>query len=1030
MYLAILCQNNGGKMELSTREQENLKLTRAWSAWTKQALPSSFLGSLENDIQDLLIEMLMHFELWGGVARSVYGDGALVVTEDDKSFTEQLERLIQYNIQQIYMVTTEGDGPKGPLKRLISHVTFAKDKTNVAMGCSDAAKVEALWGNIQNDRRELNRKDFEQILACFSGHFLEQATADHIVRNILLFYRCLQDLNVKVELQDEYHVGDQICIALANRRSSKTGFFLNLIRVIQSHGFKIVKAQSVYVAQESFDEKALTHFYVLPPEEMDEKEAKRLTLKLLDALAMVQWFEFENSMNRNYIYELNFSLHHSILLRAVEEFVYQMLVQVDESLYTPESIHEAMVKQPDICRALVDYFISRFNPKYGGVQEQIDQKRELALSMIARMDSGIAYNDRRRKTILKMGVHFIESILKTNYYVIRRSALSFRVCSSILDKIENFEREKFFPELPFAIFFVKGKNFIGVNVRFRDLARGGVRTLLPMDREKLDQQHKEVFRECYGLAYTQQAKNKDIPEGGSKSVIFVKLHSSFERDLASDKNILERIKNSKGGLEKALQDKRNTLIRRQLFDSQQSYCDTLLDLLIWNDKHHRLEDTIIKDYYGREELVFLGPDENMTNPMIEWISNRSKERNYKVGTAFMSGKQDMGINHKAYGVTSLGVHQYLNAGLEYFNLTGKEIAVKVSGGPDGDVAGNEIVNLIQDFGEKLKLLAIQDGTGLLYDPKGIDHAELMRLFNEGIGVAQFKTALLNEEGFLLSMHKTQQRSPGVEEVSLQKRELGAGAAAENWLGASEANSMYSHFLLGLKCDVFLPCGGRPRTLSVENWHDFFVDERTPSARLIVEGANLYLDQEARQKLEERGVVIIKDASANKCGVICSSYEIMSGLVLTPEEFKANKDKIVKEVLVILKDRAQKEARLLINCELGQSRIQLTELLSNKINHLGDQIRNEMALLRSRDEAGAETLLNLVAEQAVPPTLLKLAAKKFKTLPHLYQNSLVASFLASTLIYKYGLNYQPSLLDSINFEIRNGLFEENDTHRRT
>ena len=116
------------------------------------------------------------------------------------------------------------------------------------------------------------------------------------------------------------------------------------------------------------------------------------------------------------------------------------------------------------------------------------------------------------------------------------------------------------------------------------------------------------------------------------------------------------------------------------------------------------------------------------------------------------------------------------------------------------------------------------------------------------------------------------------------------------MGASDANSMYGHFLLGLKTDVFLPCGGRPRTLSSENWEDFLDEEGAPSSKLIVEGANLYLDHGAREELEKRGVVIIKDASANKCGVICSSYEIMSGLILSPEQFETHKGQVVEEVL--------------------------------------------------------------------------------------------------------------------------------------
>jgi glutamate dehydrogenase len=252
-----------------------------------------------------------------------------------------------------------------------------------------------------------------------------------------------------------------------------------------------------------------------------------------------------------------------------------------------------------------------------------------------------------------------------------------------------------------------------------------------------------------------------------------------------------------------------------------------------------------------------------------------------------------------------------------------------------------------------------------------------------------------------------------------------GKIVEEWIRASEANSIYSHFLLGLEVDVFLPCGGRPRTLSGDNWEDFLLEDGTPSAKLIVEGANLYLDHTAREKLEEKGVVIIKDASANKCGVICSSYEIMSGLLLSADNFQKHKEQIVLEVLEILKDRAQKEAKLLLNCVPGTSRIKLTESISNKINSLGDQILRDMPNLRKRGEA--EPIFEKVSKTAISKTLLKYGRKKLNELPELYRDALVASFISSSLVYKYGVDYQPSLIDSLKSELQKGLFKVHDPH---
>ena len=91
-------------------------------------------------------------------------------------------------------------------------------------------------------------------------------------------------------------------------------------------------------------------------------------------------------------------------------------------------------------------------------------------------------------------------------------------------------------------------------------------------------------------------------------------------------------------------------------------------------------------------------------------------------------------------------------------------------------------------------------------------------------------------------------------------------------------------------DFFVPCGGRPAAVNADNWQvcvcaswlpptrgrtrapsslcllasffcqDFLFDEqRRPRFQYVVEGANLFFTQEARLKLEDAGLVVIKDA---------------------------------------------------------------------------------------------------------------------------------------------------------------------------
>lgn len=87
------------------------------------------------------------------------------------------------------------------------------------------------------------------------------------------------------------------------------------------------------------------------------------------------------------------------------------------------------------------------------------------------------------------------------------------------------------------------------------------------------------------LASTQQRKNKDIPEGGSKGVILLNL---------------------------AHQDK-----GRVAFEQ---FVDSLLDLL--------LPSAHIRDHYHQPELLFLGPDEG-TADFMDWASLHARARGYK-----------------------------------------------------------------------------------------------------------------------------------------------------------------------------------------------------------------------------------------------------------------------------------------------------------------------------------------------------------------------------------------------------------------
>jgi len=78
----------------------------------------------------------------------------------------------------------------------------------------------------------------------------------------------------------------------------------------------------------------------------------------------------------------------------------------------------------------------------------------------------------------------------------------------------------------------------------------------------------------------------------------------------------------------------------------------------------------------------------------------------KYPAAFMSSKPDAGINHKVYGVTSEGVAVFLQVALQKSGIDPftQPFTVKITGVPNGDVAGNMIRILRRDYPNTAKIV--------------------------------------------------------------------------------------------------------------------------------------------------------------------------------------------------------------------------------------------------------------------------------------------------------------------------------------
>ncbi|MBN2246648.1 MAG: NAD-glutamate dehydrogenase [Candidatus Aminicenantes bacterium] len=746
-------------------------------------------------------------------------------------------------------------------------------------------------------------------------------------------------------------------IMVVTNRDSSSRFFTNVSDVFNSHNlvtnrkyqeqfangktvyaFYLDKIQDEDLLQNIIEDISLV--YVIPESPLMPlfREGKLTTQETVFGVAAWSYtHQFLSRYNEEYV-KLSDELKDSPELQGI---LRNLKTRLAKETYDESRVWEALVKNYKFIKKAFKLFDKKFyvGSKNHNITFPLNKLREEIRQTIT-IEIG--------RNILFSILQFIEVIYKTNFYKSEKTSLAFMYDPVFLNPVD-------YPEKPFGIFHIIGIEFRGFHIRFRDIARGGIRIVRSVNYQNYLNNSDFIFDENYNLAYTQQKKNKDIPEGGSKGAILMRWN---------------------------YQDKPKAAFKK--------YINGLLDLMLPDEK--------ILDYYNKEVILFLGPDEG-TAELMEWATLRAKSLGYTYWKAFATGKPVTmgGIPHDLYGMTTNSVHQYVINILKKVGVPESNITKVMTGGPDGDLGSNEI------FISKDKIIALIDGSGVLYDPEGLDRKELEKLAKVRKMVENYPKSQLSPQGFLVTLNDHDIQLPTGEKILK---------------GMEFRNTFHLHPLF--KADLFVPCGGRPESININNWKLFIDKNGIPRFKYIVEGANLFITQQARLRLEEKGIIIYKDASANKGGVTSSSLEVFASLALTDEEFAqwmCVKDgkipdfrkQYVREILQIIRENAAQEFEIiwLENQRKKIFRSILTDMISNKINSIGDSIYTS-------DLPSNKNLFRSVIQYYCPPVLVQKVGieKIMKRVPESYLKAIFASRLASQYVYKFGLD--AGEIDFFNF----------------
>ncbi|MBM3284394.1 MAG: hypothetical protein FJY81_00815, partial [Candidatus Aminicenantes bacterium] len=269
----------------------------------------------------------------------------------------------------------------------------------------------------------------------------------------------------------------ELRLTVVTKRDSSYRFFTNVSEAINSHGlvsnrkyteqfsngrtayafyFKDLKDKSLI--QDLVEDISL--IYVIPESPLSRlfREGKLNAQETVFAVSAWSFaHQFLTGYNEEYL-RLAEALKDSPELLGILRTLRTKLVK---DTYTEARVWDAFLENYEVIKKLFQLFDRKFSPS--------SSRREVAKDLEA-LQKDIAVNvpveiDR---DILQAVTVFIEAVLKTSFYVKEKTSIAYMYDPGFLNKVD-------YPVTPHGVFHVIAAEMRGFHVRFRDIARGGIR---------------------------------------------------------------------------------------------------------------------------------------------------------------------------------------------------------------------------------------------------------------------------------------------------------------------------------------------------------------------------------------------------------------------------------------------------------------------------------------------------------------------------------------------------------------------------
>ncbi|MDH3579018.1 MAG: NAD-glutamate dehydrogenase [Hyphomicrobiales bacterium] len=692
---------------------------------------------------------------------------------------------------------------------------------------ADIAAIARTW---QDDLEEIleQREDADSVTDkyrdAFSPAYQSSLNAQRAVEDIDQFDALSADNPVAIRFYKEAHDSpERAHVALYHARGSIP--LSRRVPVLENLGFAVIDEQSFPVSPQGLEDDFAfaLHDMVLETRGGEEIDLDECAQRLEACFLAVWRGEASDDYYNRLVLRAGLDWRETAIIRGYGSYLRQI-----SSPFGQSYMSDTLVRHVGVTKDLIALFRLRFDPEgtkaekaSTGKQKKIVSGIEAALETIPSLDE-----DR----IFRHFLNLVQASIRTNFY--QRDAEG-NSPSAIAIKFDSAHVDGAPSPRPFKEIFVFSPRVEGIHLRGGMIARGGLRW---SDRAQ------DFRTEVLGLAKAQQVKNVVIVPTGSKGGFVPK----FLPEEGSREEILEE----------------GVACYKQFISSLLTVTDNLVD-----GKIVPPENVVRHD--GDDPYLVVAADKG-TATFSDYANEISLNRDFWLGDAFASGGS-VGYDHKKMGITARGGWEAVKRHFREMDRDIQTTAFSAIGVGDmsGDVFGNGML-----LSKQTRLVAAFDHRDIFIDPDpdaAASWKERKRLFDLARSSWQdYKTDVISAGGGVFSRAAKSIDLSGeirtlldIEDMSLTPNEL-------------------IRAILKSRADL-LWFGGIGTYIAAPHETDIEIGDRANDAiriktqelqvKVVGEGANLGMTQEARIAFARAGGRVNTDAIDNSAGVNSSDLEV-------------------------------------------------------------------------------------------------------------------------------------------------------------